>query len=115
LVRWPTVFMPWQEEVLDETESAKIRHPFVFQQKLKLRLPDGYKVLVLPTTGSYEKEGVSLLEDVRIRGKGKVLEGETKLVAAGSSLSGEKLDILKALMTRLMRWKDVTVPLQKKP
>ncbi|MCD6184159.1 MAG: hypothetical protein J7K01_07660, partial [Thermovirga sp.] len=81
----------------------------------KLRLPEGYKVLTLPNVKSYEKEGISFIEDIKVRDKGLKLEGGTKLIVSRPPLSEEKLDVLRALMTRYARWQDLTVPLQKKP
>lgn len=115
LLRWPMVFMPWQEELANMKESVEIKHPFVFEQSLKLRLPEGYKVLTLPNVKSYEKEGISFIEDIKVRDKGLKLEGGTKLIVSRPPLSEEKLDVLRALMTRYARWQDLTVPLQKKP
>lgn len=115
LVRWPVAILPWQFVLLSENKlpGLSLRYPFVFEQQVVLRLPDGFDVVALPSTRPYGFTGISLTEEMQYNRRKRNVEGGYKVVVSSSATDGEGFRNLQSVIRRNLAWSDMTIPLRK--
>ena len=113
LLRMPSVMMPWQRSIAEKRDAGDIRFPFVFEQAASIRLPEGFKVMVLPATRPYDTGQVKLEESMRVR-KGSILVAEQKTVVSTARLEEQARQALANVVRQQLGWIEATVPLKKR-
>lgn len=113
LMRMPSVIMPWQVAVAEKGSSGGIRFPFVYEQTIEIALPEGFRVMVLPSVRPFGSGSVRIEESMRVK-KSSTLVGENKMVVTSARLDDSMKQVLTNAVRQGLGWSGITIPLRRR-